>query len=60
MAIDPAGHWLFVANEAPNLVTLFSIDTSTGRLTATDATLSIPRPVAVAFYAPRYTRKKLR
>jgi 6-phosphogluconolactonase len=60
MAIDPAGHWLFVANEASNLVTLFSIDTSTGRLTATDATLSIPRPVAVAFYAPRSARKKLR
>ena len=60
MAIDPAGHWLFVANEASNLVTLFSIDTNTGRLTATDATLSIPRPVAVAFYAPRSARKKLR
>jgi len=57
MAIDPSGHWLFVANEASNLVTLFSIDTSTGRLTATDATLSIPRPVTVAFCAPKRRRQ---
>jgi hypothetical protein len=36
--------------------TLFGIDPASGKLTATDASLFIPRPVAVTFYA----RRKLR
>lgn len=56
IAIDPAGRWLFVTNEASNSVTLFGIDTASGKLTATDASLSVPRPVAVTFYARRKTR----
>lgn len=60
IAIDPAGQWMFVANESSNLVNLFSIDPTTGRLTATDTSLSIPRPVAVTFYSRNYARKKPR
>jgi 6-phosphogluconolactonase len=56
IVIDPAGRWLFVANEASDSVTLFGIDPASGKLTATDAVLSVPRPVTVAFYV----RKKLR
>ena len=56
IAIDPAGRWLFVANEASNSVTLFGVDPASGKLTATDASLSIPRPVAVTFYARRKAR----
>ncbi len=56
IAIDPAGRWLFVTNEASNSVTLFGIDPTSGKLTATDASLSVPRPVAVTFYARRKSR----
>jgi 6-phosphogluconolactonase len=51
MAIDPGGRWLFVTNEASNSVTLFNIDRGSGRLSATQQSLSLPRPVAVTFYA---------
>jgi 6-phosphogluconolactonase len=51
MAIDPAGRWLFVANEASNSVCLFNIDPASGRLSATEESLSIPKPVTIAFYA---------
>lgn len=51
MAIDPAGRWLFVANEASNSVSLFNIDPASGRLSATAESLSIPKPVTIAFYA---------
>jgi 6-phosphogluconolactonase len=50
MAIDPAGLWLFVANEASNSVSLFNIDPASGRLSATAESLSIPKPVTIAFY----------
>ena len=56
IAIDPAGRWLFVANEASNSVTLFGIDPASGKLTPTDSSLSIPRPVAVTFYARKRPR----
>ena len=51
IAIDPAGRWLFVANEASNSVSLFNIDPASGRLRATEESLSIPKPVTIAFYA---------
>jgi 6-phosphogluconolactonase len=42
---------LFVANEASNSVSLFNIDPASGRLSATAESLSIPKPVTIAFYA---------
>jgi 6-phosphogluconolactonase len=49
--IDPTGHWMLVTNEASNSVTVFSIDPATGQLNATNESLSIPKPVTVAFYS---------
>jgi 6-phosphogluconolactonase len=49
--IDPSGHWMLVTNEASNSVTVFGIDPATGKLNATDESLSIPKPVTVAFYS---------
>jgi 6-phosphogluconolactonase len=48
--IDPTGRWMLVTNEASNSVTVFRVDTSTGKLAATSESLSIPKPVTVAFY----------
>ena len=49
--IDPTGHWMLVTNEASNSVTVFNVDPATGQLTATNESLSIPKPVTVAFYS---------
>jgi 6-phosphogluconolactonase len=49
--IDPSGHWMLVTNETSNSVNVLRIDTATGKLAATSESLSIPNPVAVAFYA---------
>jgi 6-phosphogluconolactonase len=48
-AIHPGGRWLLVTNQASNAVNLFQRDPATGRLTATAETLTITRPVSVAF-----------
>lgn len=50
IGIDRSGHWLLATNEGSNLVSMFAIDGKTGKLTATDQSISVPRPVAVAFY----------
>jgi 6-phosphogluconolactonase len=48
--IDPTGRWMLVTNEASSSVTVFSVDRATGKLSATGESLSIPKPVTVAFY----------
>ena len=48
--IDPTGHWMLVTNEASNLVNELKIDPRTGLLSATDQSLTVPKPVTVAFY----------
>jgi 6-phosphogluconolactonase len=48
--IDPTGRWMLVTNQASDLVSVFKIDPASGRLTATDQSAAVPKPVAVAFY----------
>jgi 6-phosphogluconolactonase len=49
--IDPSRHWLLVTNEASSSVTVLSIDRLTGKLSPTHESLSIPKPVTIAFYS---------
>jgi 6-phosphogluconolactonase len=48
-ALAPDGHWLVAAAQRSDLLTLHRIDPQTGRLAATGASLSVPRPVCVLF-----------
>ncbi len=48
-AIDFAGTWLLVANQNSNSVVSFRIDAETGRLTASDQSVTISSPVCVQF-----------
>lgn len=50
--LDLTGHWMLVTNEASNSVVELEVDRATGKLAATDQTLSIPKPVNVTFFAP--------
>jgi 6-phosphogluconolactonase len=47
--IDPTGRWLLAMNEASNSVNVFGVDRSTGKLTPTTESLSVPNPSAVTF-----------
>jgi len=47
--IDPTGRWMLVTNEASSAVAEFKIDRATGKLSATGESLSVPKPVTVAF-----------
>jgi 6-phosphogluconolactonase len=48
-AIDPTGSYLFSGNELSGTVTLFKVDSNSGRLTQTNTTLKIDVPVCVTF-----------
>ena len=48
-AIDPTGRWLLAANQDSHEITLFQIDTDTGRLTPTGRSFAIVSPVCVQF-----------
>ncbi|MEI8341919.1 MAG: beta-propeller fold lactonase family protein, partial [Verrucomicrobiota bacterium] len=48
-AIDPGGRWLVVAGQKDNRVTVFKINSETGRLSPTDQVVSIGSPVCVLF-----------
>jgi 6-phosphogluconolactonase len=48
-AIDPAGLYLFAANQDSNTVVIFRIDPATGKLTPSGTILSVPMPVCVVF-----------
>jgi 6-phosphogluconolactonase len=50
LGIDPTGHWMLVADQGSNSVAVFAVALKTGKLTATGESLSVPNPVAVAFY----------
>src|SRR5262249_37419449 len=50
-AIDPSGRWLLVANQTSNNVAVFEVNQATGKLAATAASISVPKPVAIAFFA---------
>jgi 6-phosphogluconolactonase len=47
--LDPSGRFLLVANQRSDNVVIFSVDTSTGRLTPTDYIEEIPSPVCLKF-----------
>ena len=49
IALDPSGRWMVVANEASDLITIFSHDPSSGLLSPTTNTLSVALPSSVAF-----------
>lgn len=48
--IDPAGHWMLAADQGSNSVDVMAIESSTGKLSTTDQSLSVPNPVTIAFY----------
>jgi len=50
-AITPDGAWLIAANQDSDTLTVFAIDQASGRLRASGHSLSLPRPVCVAFVA---------
>jgi 6-phosphogluconolactonase len=50
-AFDPTGRWMLVANDVSNSVVVFSVDLSTGKLSATGESMSIPSPAALTFYS---------
>ena len=50
--VAPAGDWLVVAGQNDNRITVFKIDPTTGRLTATDQAATVGAPVCVLFAPP--------
>ncbi len=48
-AIDPSGKWLISANQDSDNVVVMSIDPTTGKLTATDTSITVGKPVCVLF-----------
>jgi 6-phosphogluconolactonase len=51
--IDPTGAWLLAANQGSDSVIVFRIDPKTGRLSRTDATVTVVAPVCVTFVPAR-------
>lgn len=51
-SIDPSGRWLLVANQASGGIAEFQVDVASGRLTPTANSISVPKPVRVAFFRP--------
>ena len=49
-AIDPTGMYLLVANQNTNNIITFKIDNSTGKLTETGKSVTIPAPVCIKFF----------
>ena len=50
-SIDPSGRWMLVANQGSNTVVVFARDPATGRLSLTRESLSVNKPVSVAYLA---------
>lgn len=48
-AIDPTGRYMLVANQSGGNVIVFRIDSSTGELTPTQASIEVANPVCVRF-----------
>lgn len=49
--IDPSGRWMLVCNQGSNAVIEMKIDRSSGKLSATSNSVTIPHPAGVAFLA---------
>jgi 6-phosphogluconolactonase len=49
--IDPTGRWLLVTNEGSNAVVEMKIARTTGKLSTTGQSVTIPQPIGVAFLA---------
>jgi 6-phosphogluconolactonase len=49
LGIDPTGRWLLIGNQRSNVVTVFEIDATSGRLSASGHTLSVGSPVDIQF-----------
>jgi 6-phosphogluconolactonase len=49
MGVDPSGRWLLVTNQGSDTVTVFGRDPKFGRITPTGQSISVPKPVAVAY-----------
>jgi 6-phosphogluconolactonase len=47
--LSPDGQWLVCANQDTNNLVSFKVDATTGRLTATGHTATVPKPVCVLF-----------
>jgi 6-phosphogluconolactonase len=50
--LSPSGHWLIVTNVGSDTVNVFKTNPTTGRLTPTDQSMSVPKAVTVVFYPP--------
>jgi 6-phosphogluconolactonase len=50
VGIDPTGRWLLVANQGSGSVVVFQVNQSTGKLTATGQSLTVPKASAITFY----------
>lgn len=50
VGIDPTGRWLLVANQGSGSVVVFQVDQSTGKLTTTNQSLTVPKASAITFY----------
>ncbi|MFP6558112.1 lactonase family protein [Paraburkholderia sp. B3] len=48
-AIDSSGKWLLVANQRSGNVSVFSVDSVSGKVTGTGESVALPTPVSVAF-----------
>ena len=49
-ALSPNGKWLVCAHQDSNNITVFRVDPTTGRLTRTEHTATVPMSVCVLFY----------
>jgi 6-phosphogluconolactonase len=47
--LAPSGRFLYVANQRSDDITIFRVDTDTGRLTFTGQRVSVPSPVCIRF-----------
>lgn len=48
-ALDPAGRWLVVANQASSTVNVFAVDRRTGKLAPVAGDVAVPKPTSIAF-----------
>jgi 6-phosphogluconolactonase len=50
--VDPGGRWLLAANQRTNSIVTFAIDPQRGTLAPTGASVTVPRPICIAFVPP--------
>jgi len=56
IALDPSGAFLLAGNQASNNLTVFRIDSKSGRLTPTGQVVDVPEPTCIAFLAAKPAR----